>query len=97
MFSANGKTSAANDESPTKKDENEQSLVLRKKVCQKFAKILQSNYDMEKEPSQELTLKVEGNIHNISQGSQDEYRKHIKTLHNLLKVFCSKNINFSIN
>jgi len=82
---ANGKTSAGTDESPIKND-GDPFLILRKKVCQKYAKILQTDYNMEKEKSQELTLEVEGKIHLLSQGNQDDYKNKIKALHNLLKA-----------
>lgn len=62
------------------------NLTLRKKICLKMSKILQEKYNLEKNASQEMTLKIETKIRNINPDMQMEYRNKILVVLKLLKV-----------
>jgi len=59
---------------------------LRKKICQKFAALLQKVYSMEKDKSQDLTLVIEDKINSFYQTSINEYKQAIKNLLKLIKA-----------
>ena len=60
--------------------------TLRKKICMKMSKILQDKYNLEKNASQEMTLKIETKIRNINPDMQMEYKNKILIVLKLLKV-----------
>ena len=62
------------------------NFELRKKVCQKFACLLQKVYSMEKMRSQELTLSIEDKINGLYLNSINEYKQAIKNLLKIIKV-----------
>jgi len=59
---------------------------LRKKICQKFAALLQKVYSMEKDKSQDLTLVIEDKINSFYMNSINEYKQAIKNLLKIIKV-----------
>jgi len=63
-----------------------QNYEMRKKICQKFAALLQRVYSMEKGKSQTLTLSIEDKINNFHTTTVNEYKKAIKGLLKLIKV-----------
>lgn len=73
------------EESPTRREDTN-ILFVRKKVCQKLARLIQNSYNMEKDKSQELTLLIEGKIHSFYPSSLNEYKASIKGLCRLMKV-----------
>jgi hypothetical protein len=73
------------EESPTRKEDTN-ALFVRKKVCQKLARLIQSSYNMEKDKSQNLTLVIEGKVHSFYPSSLNEYKSAIKALYKLIKV-----------
>lgn len=67
------------------------NLFLRKKICQKLAKLLQRSYSIDKEKAQELTLYIEDKLNGFYQANVNEYKHSIKALHKLIKVNLSLN------
>ncbi len=65
---------------------NIQNYEMRKKICQKFAGLLQRVYSMEKGKSQSLTLSIEDKINNFHTTTVNEYKKAIKGLLKVIKV-----------
>jgi len=65
---------------------NINNYELRKKICQKFAALLQRVYSMEKGKSQSLTLSIEDKINGFHTTTVNEYKKAIKGLLKLIKV-----------
>lgn len=83
--SSNGKLK---DDDGSPKIENESVLTIRKKVCQKFAKILQQDFHFEKDKAQDVTLKIEGivwNLCNTKDDDQAHYKRTVRSFHNVLK------------
>jgi len=64
---------------------NINNYELRKKICQKFAGLLQRVYSMEKGKSQSLTLSIEDKINGFHTTTVNEYKKAIKGLLKLIK------------
>jgi len=58
----------------------------RKKICQKFAALLQKVYAMEKNKSQDLTLVIEDKINNFHINAVNDYKNAIKELLKIIKV-----------
>jgi len=73
---------------PSKKEQKAQiaNFELRKKVCQKFACLLQKVYSIEKAKSQELTLSIEDKVNELYLNSTNEYKQAIKNLLKIIKV-----------
>ena len=59
---------------------------LRKRICQKIAKLLQKSYPLEKEKSQELSIIVEDKLNRHYVSNVNEYKQAVKIFHNLVKV-----------
>ena len=59
---------------------------LRKKICLKFAGLLQKVYLMQKDKSQELTLQIEDRINFFYINDTKNYKQAIKYLLKLIKV-----------
>ena len=78
----------ATDQNKNKKEQKSQipNFELRKKVCQKFACLLQKVYSMEKTKSQELTLSIEDKVNELYLNSINEYKQAIKNLLKVIKV-----------
>lgn len=62
------------------------NFQLRKKICQKFAALLQRVYSMERSRSQELTLQIEEKINNFYVTNVNDYKQAIKRLLKIIKV-----------
>jgi len=61
------------------------NFLLRKKICQRFTKLLHDIYKLEKEKSQEITLKIEGKIHGYHGNVIENYKHNVQNFYNLLK------------
>jgi len=61
------------------------NFLLRKKICQRFTKLLHDIYKLEKEKSQEITLKIEGKIHGCHGNVIENYKHNVQNFYNLLK------------
>ncbi len=69
-----------------KADKADANFHLRKKICQKFAALLQKVYSMEKDKSQDLTIVIEDKINSVYMNSINEYKQAIKNLLKIIKV-----------
>lgn len=61
-------------------------MKLRRRVCLKLAKKIESNFNIEKSKAQELTLKIENKIRVLNPYLDDEYKDKIIIILKLIKV-----------
>lgn len=64
----------------------EKNMKLRRRVCLKLAKKIESNFNIEKSKAQELTLKIENKIRVLNPYLDDEYKDKIIIILKLIKV-----------
>jgi len=76
----------SNESCMSKPGNSAEILLVRKKVCHRIIKLLQESFKIDKEKAQELTLKIEGKIHEFYSHYVEDYKQAIQNLYRLIKV-----------
>lgn len=61
---------------------------LRRKICQKMAKMIQEKYEVERDTSQLLSVKIEGYLREADPAMSEDYKTKVYILMKILKVCC---------